>query len=390
MAIATTVSSESPRKAQARSLYITATERKTGKALVSLGVIDIVLRSSAKVSFFRPIIDREKDESHDEDIDFVVNHFNLDQTYEQSYGLRMDEAGTMLSENREDELISTIISKYKALEAKCDFIVCEGSDYLSKGSAVEFNLNQEIAKNLGCPILILGTANERTISEAMHAISIHVDAFRSFEADIVGIVLNKADPENVPSLQRELESAYKDDNYSLLVIPDDKRLRCPRMSDVVKHLQGHVLSGHDNLNGLVKSSVVCAMQLQNALKWLKDDDTLLVTSGDRGDIVVGAMQAHKSRNYPRLAGIVLTGGVLPDESILKLFAGPPDRLPIVSVQSGTMETASKINAVHARLRSTDQEKVRKCALSTTIAIHYHSMNTEYLKSCCFQNSIDYR
>jgi phosphate acetyltransferase len=271
----------------------------------------------------------------------------------------MDEAGTLLSENREDDLISTIISKYKALEAKCDFIVCEGSDYLSKGCAVEFNLNQEIAKNLGCPILILGSAHERSVSEAMHTISINVDAFRAYEAEIVCIVINRADPNQFLELKSTLEQNYKEDGYSLVVIPDDKRLRCPRMCDVISHLKGQVLSGYENLNGLVKTSVVCAMQLQNALKWIKEDDTLLITSGDRGDIVVGAMQAHKSRNYPRLAGIVLTGGVLPEASILRLINGLPDKLPIVSVQTGTMETASRINAVHATLRSTDQEKVSK-------------------------------
>ncbi|CAB9522443.1 Phosphate acetyltransferase [Seminavis robusta] len=359
------------------SLYITSTEQGSGKALVSLGVIDIVMRSISKVGFFRPIIqsrtaashesndyvefynsaEEEDNDVHDEDIDFITGHFRLNQTYDESFGMSTDQAAKLLGENREDDLLDVIIGKYKALEAKCDFIVCEGSDYLSKGSAVEFNLNQVIAKNLGCPIVILGSAHDRPIAEACQQISISVDSYRSYEANVVGICLNKADPDNVQSLKAELERLYKEDGYSLCVIPADKRLSCPRMSDVVKHLKGHVLSGHNYMNGLVRCSLVCAMQLQNALKWLKEDDTLLVTSGDRGDIVVGALQAHQSRNYPRLAGIILTGGVLPEPSILRLIEGLPARLPIVSVQTGTFEAASQINAVHARLRSTDQEKI---------------------------------
>jgi len=161
----------------------------------------------------------------------------------------------------------------------------------------------------------------------------------------------------VEPLRQELEREYKEKGYRLAVIPNDKRLSCPRMSDVVKALRGQVLSGHNYLNGLVRSSMVCAMQLQNALKWFKEDFTLLVTSGDRGDIVVGALQAHQSRNYPSLAGIILTGGVLPDASILRLVDGLPARVPIVSVQTGTFEAASLVNSVHARLRSTDQEKI---------------------------------
>ena len=78
---------------------------------------------------------------------------------------------------------------------------------------------------------------------------------------------------------------------------------------------------------------------------------------DRGDIIVGALQAHQSRNFPRLAGIVLTGGVLPDASILRLVNGLPESLPIVSVQTGTFATASAVNAVHATLKPSDTEKI---------------------------------
>lgn len=68
-------------------------------------------------------------------------------------------------------------------------MVCEGSDYLSKGAAVEYNLNQEIAKNLGCPILILSSASDRSVLDTMHEISISVDAFNKYEAEVVGIVV---------------------------------------------------------------------------------------------------------------------------------------------------------------------------------------------------------
>lgn len=312
--------------------------------------------------FFRPIIspadekDRES-KSHDEDIDLIVQYFKLDQTFEESYGLRTDEANALLGQNRENDLIDIIISKYKALEGKYDFVVCESSDYLSKGTAVEFNLNQEIAKNLGCPIIVLGSAHDRTVEETVQSIQISVDAYRAYEADIVGIVINKANPEQVIALRRELNNRYRESDYSLIVIPNDPRLSCPRLSDIVKHLKGQVLCGHNHLNAIVRRCIVCAMQLQNALKWLTEDDSLLVTSGDRGDIIVGALQAHRSSNYPRLSGIILTGGVLPDASILRLVNGLPESLPLISVQPGTFETASAVNEVHASLSPSDQEKI---------------------------------
>jgi phosphate acetyltransferase len=334
------------------SVYITSTEPGSGKALVSLGIIDLVLRKSAKVCFFRPIISKStsnddwyygEEDSHDEDIELIVKHFRLDQTYEESYGLHTKEANALLGQNREDDLINCIISKYKALEAKADFVVCEGSDYLSKGAAVEFNLNQTIAKNLGLSIVVVASAFDRPIPETINSVQIAIDAYRAYEAEVVAIVLNKADPSQTDALEMELKKMYEEEDYNFAVIPNDQRLSCPRMSDIVKALRGQVLCGHNHLNGLVRCSIVCAMQLQNALKWVTEDDSLLVTSGDRGDIIVGALQAHQSRNYPKLAGIILTGGVLPDASILRLVNGLPERLPIVSVQTGTFATASQVN-----------------------------------------------
>lgn len=317
------------------------------------------MRTTAKVGFFRPIIHvhHEHGKSNDEDVCLITEYYKLPQTYEESYGLTTDEANVLLGKDQKDDLIDTIITKYKNLTERCDFVLCEGSDYLSKGAAVEFNLNEEIAKNLGCPILILGNANERTILETISSISISIESYNDWEADIVGVVVNKAKQEDLGELRKALESVYKEEGYSITIIPKDKRLSCPRVSDVVKELKGQVLSGHSHLNGLVSSSIVCAMQLQNALKWITEDDMLLVTSGDRGDIVVGALQAHQSNNYPSLAGLVLTGGVLPEPSILRLIDGLPERLPIISVQNGTFEASSKVNSVHAQLRSVDQEKI---------------------------------
>ena len=129
-------------KKKCGAIFITATQPSCGKALVSLGVIDIVLRSSAKVCFFRPIIqtdpnkgnnnsngqfnndyfefvgpdDNDTSESHDEDIDLIINYFHLDQTYEESYGVRTDEANALLGQDGGDDVIETIIRKFKNLE----------------------------------------------------------------------------------------------------------------------------------------------------------------------------------------------------------------------------------------------------------------------------------
>jgi AAA domain len=79
------------------SLYISTNESGSGKALVALGTIELILRKATKVSFFRPVIPTTQIESNsgnlltdrDEDIELILQHFNLPQTYAESFGLRL-------------------------------------------------------------------------------------------------------------------------------------------------------------------------------------------------------------------------------------------------------------------------------------------------------------
>ena len=91
-----------------------------------------------------------------------------------------------------------------------------------------------------------------------------------------------------------------------------------------------------------------AMQLRNYLTRIKEN-ALVITPGDRADIILGALQANASRNYPKIAGIVLTGSLLPEESIMKLIEGVQATVPIVSVGSETFETSNKVGAVQPKI-----------------------------------------
>ena len=282
-----------PRNHRVSSLFIHSVEPGSGKLLVSLGILDLILsrtqQGSQRVGFFRPIISQSHKDENDEDTAVILDHFRLDQTFEESFGMKNDRAKELLGQHRHDEVIEQVISKYKALEAKCDFVLCEGRH----GSAVEFNLNFELAKNLGSSIIILGSAQDRTVEQTMEAIQVSIDAFETYDANVIGIVLNKASSETVKSLRDELQKRYKNKGYIYTVIPYDQKLLAPRVHDVVEALDGVVLYGNQFLENSVSCSILGAMQLQHVLNWIVKDDCLVVTSGDRGDIIVGVLQAHR-------------------------------------------------------------------------------------------------
>ncbi len=346
------------------SLYISTTEPGSGKVLISLGMINLLLRKTSKVNFFRPIIRKSKENHHlenswaqqDEDIQLILDTFGLQQTHGESFGLLSHQMNDLMGQNRVNEALETIITKFKALESRGGFMVCEGSDYLGEGSAFEFDLNQEIAKNLGCPILVLGNADGRTVDDALHPVQIAVDTYRKHNCNIVGIVLNKAHPDDVMAIKAALVQRYGDSGYALAVIPYNRRLISPRVQDIVQQLQAEVLYGHKKLGHLATNFLVAAMQMQHALTWLKDD-SLIITPGDRGDMIVGMLQAHQSIKYPNLAGILLSTGLKPEPAIAKLIEGLPDPIPILSVKTDTYTTVSQIKDIHSPFQPDNHEKV---------------------------------
>ncbi len=346
------------------SLYISTTESGSGKALLALGILNLALRKTPNVNFFRPIIQTPQNQvgsnggtsAGDEDIALIRQYFGLKQAAAASFGLQADQVNNLMGQHNVDRVIEIIIEKFKALEHHSDFILCEGSDYLGEGSAFEFNLNQEIAKNLGCPILVLGNADHRSIKEAIRPVQIAVDAYIQHHCQIAGIVLNKAAPAQVAPLKAALKNSYGDAGYALAVIPYDRKLISPRIVDIAQQLQAEILYGHNLTGRLAANFLVAAMQMQHALTWLKED-SLIITPGDRGDVIVGMLQAHQSINYPNLAGMLLSTGLKPEPAIAKLIEGVPEPLPILSVKTDTYTTVSQIKGIRSPIKPDDHEKI---------------------------------
>ncbi|MDJ0589431.1 MAG: phosphate acetyltransferase [Pleurocapsa sp. MO_226.B13] len=343
------------------SLYISTTEAGSGKALISLGIIELILRKTSKVAFFRPVIRKQPHGKQDEDIELILTYFALNQTYEQAFGLYVEEVEELISRSNYDEILDQIIGKYKNLEQNYDFILCESSDYLGQVSAFEFNLNTEIAKNLGCPILILGNADRRSIPEAIAPVKISLKSYLAKECQVVGMVFNKANPELLAQLPLALEKQFGSTNYLLAVIPYEPKLSSPRVREIAQQLNAAVLYGQKRLDNLVLGYVIAAMRLEHAITRLKED-SLVITPGDRSDLIVGLLQTHQSVNYPHLSGILLTGDLQPDASICKLIEGLYDPLPILSVTTNTYETSELVKQVNTALEASDRQKI-------TLGIH---------------------
>ncbi|TMM31892.1 phosphate acetyltransferase [Polaribacter aestuariivivens] len=338
-----------------KSIYITTVESDSGKSLISLGILRMMLTKSAKVGYFRPIINEINTEGYDEHTNTAINFFNLDIDYKDCYAYTQSEVVELLSEGQEDEVIHHVIKKYKKLEAKYDYVLVEGTDFSGNGGFTELDVNLMIAKNLNIPALIVGSGNGKKKKDFINTMQLSYNSFIQKEVDVIGIIANKIEEDEVDYIRQELIKSFPD-KLQIDIIPKVDFLAFPTVKEVVKALKGRVLFGEQFLDNAIGSYSTGAMQLRNYLTRIKEN-ALVITPGDRADIILGALQANSSKNYPKIAGIILTGRLIPEESIIKLIEGVQSTVPIISVEGGTFSISNKIGSVKSKIYATHNKKI---------------------------------
>jgi phosphate acetyltransferase len=343
------------KKVTNKGIYIATTEPNSGKSIVSLGLMQLLLGKAAKLGYFRPIIDDFKPGGIDNHINTIITHFNLDLKFEDAYAFKRSDVIKKKNEDKDDEIIGKIIEKYKAIEERFDFVLVEGTNFSGEGSIIEFDINVQIAKNLGLPAIILASEIGKPLDELVGNLQIAFDAFKDKGVEVLSVIANKVDPNNLVTVVSELEKHFP---KAVIVnaIPLDPILSNPSIKEIVDVLDAKILFGSSYINNQAGFYHVGAMQLRNYLKHLKENG-LVITPGDRADIILGALQAHVSDNYPSVSGIVLTGGLIPEDSIIKLIEGLSDVVPIISVEGGTFSVANAIGTIKSQIYAENTQKI---------------------------------
>ena len=338
-----------------KAIYIATSEANSGKSIVALGLMRMLLGKTAKVGYFRPIIDGEKGGKKDNHINTIISHFELDINPNDAFAFTRSEFISKRNQGKEGEIFDTIIEKYKAIEEQNDFVLVEGSDFSGEGSAIELDANILIAKNLGIPAIIVASGVGKTLDEFVNGVHITYDSFSEKEVKVLAVIVNKVQEENIEIAREGLKKHLPKDVF-VDVIPLIPSLQNPTIKEIAKAIDAKILFGKEFINNQTTTFKVGAMQLRNYLTHL-EQDCLIITPGDRADIILGALQANISSNYPSISGIVLTGGILPEEPIVRLIEGLQQIVPILSVEGGTFSVANKIGAVRSHMYAENKEKI---------------------------------
>lgn len=338
-----------------KAIYIATSEHNSGKSIITLGLMSMLIGKTAKVGYFRPIIEDFEHGKIDNHIETVISHFKLDIAFDDAYAITKSKLIKKKNKGKLGEVLDLIIEKYKRLEEQCDFVLVEGTSFSGEGTVIELDMNVLIAKNLGIPTIIVGTGIDKTLEELIDGLHLTYNSYKQKEVEVLAIIVNKVIDQNIKEVTAGLKAILPIE-VIVNAIPLIPSLDNPTVKEIVDVLDAKILFGEAYLNNEVGHFSVGAMQLHNYLLHLHENG-LVITPGDRADLILGVLQANESANYPTISGIVLTGNIVPEESIIKLIEGLTSIVPILAVEGGTYGITNKIGSIKSQIYADNTLKI---------------------------------
>ena len=329
-----------------RNIYITSAEGETGKSTVALGIVDLLTRRVQRVGVFRPVA--RSTQTRDHVLELLLAHDGVDLDYEQCVGVTYDDVHA-----DPEAALSTIVTRYHQVEARSDVVVIVGTDYTDVAGPTELGYNARIAANLGAPVLLVANGNRRTPESVRQSVDVAIAELTGHHAHVVGVLANRCNPAQVTSVRSQLATPER----PAWAMPEDPYLTAPTVRQLTEAVDGTLIAGDEELMGReVLDVLVGAMSIEHLLDRITDG-SVVITPGDRSDILLGLLTAHAANGFPSLAGVILNGGFTPPPVVTRLVEGLDARLPIITTDQGTFRSASIASQTRGLVTASTQRKI---------------------------------
>jgi phosphate acetyltransferase len=250
--------------------------------------------------------------------------------------------------------MGSVVDRFHDIARAHDVVLVVGSDFTDVSAPTEFSVNAAVAANLGSRLLLVVPAQGHDPAEVATTAEMAVVAAREAHAHVTGVVANQVDP----ALLEETASAVSTRvGVPVQALPETPLLRAPTVRDLMDACSGRLVHGDTAwLDRECTGLVVAAMTMPHVLDRLIEGGVVIVP-GDREDVVLGVLLAHRSKTFPTLSGIVLNGGFPLTPQVERLIEGLDVVLPVIATDSGTMTTATRLGAARGRLAPDSTRKL---------------------------------
>lgn len=330
----------------ARSVYVTSVGSGGGKSTIALGLAELLSRQVERIGAFRPLVGGT---GPDPILALLSDRYRIEPPLADLSGTTYAEATTLVADGRREELISRIVERYRAVERRCPAVVVVGSDFADGGDGAgprELAFNARLATEFGSVVVPVVDGFGQEPAAIAAAVRGAYHDLADLGATVLAVIANRV-PEPMPLPELPVP-AY--------AIPEVPSVSAPTVAEVAAALGATLLAGDDAALGRdVLDYVVGAAHVPTLLDHLTDG-ALVITPGDRDDLLVAASAAHVAGQVS-VAGLVLTLGEQPDPRAMRLFEGLNTGLAVLSVTSDSYDTVAASSRIEGRLSAGNPRKV---------------------------------
>ncbi|EKX50351.1 hypothetical protein GUITHDRAFT_93085 [Guillardia theta CCMP2712] len=295
-------------------------------AVEEVGLLYAVLPRAPRVGYFRPFAEGENDRS----ISLMRSIFRLDDSPEVMQGITVAEATKLLSHGQEKELFDQILSKYVEYRKGKDFVLVS-CGRLENDSHF---WSQKMAAALNLPVLLISDVGHES------DLAIIKGGLESSNVKIAGVLMSGLPPGNeYAETANECKEAIEQLGLrSVGMLPKSAIIHQVTMAEVVDALGAKVFFGEESLDrSIVKDITVATLDMNRMLHRLRvHPGTLVIVHSGRADVLLSLVLAARSSNYPRPAGILLTGSRNLDPDVDDILCGLNGiAMPVIGVEEDT-------------------------------------------------------
>ncbi|HOW35370.1 MAG TPA: AAA family ATPase [Candidatus Omnitrophota bacterium] len=355
-----------------KNVFLSAIHQNAGKTTITLGLYKLLKEKGLRIAFMKPVgqkvvtVQRHR---VDKDSYLIGEIYRCSRRFKDMSPVTVGRGFTekYIFRPNKDILRGEIRKSFDKLSTNKDIMIVEGTGHAGVGSVIDVS-NADVASMLGSKVIIV---SEGGIGKSIDEIILNKALFDLRHVEILGVIVNKVLPDKYQKIKRNLSQGLKNKGIRLLgVIPLDPMLTFPTVEQMMEQLGLRLLCRQSNLKTHVKNTIVAAMEPQNVISYLKDG-TLVITSGDRIDNILVSISSYliKESKASKIAGVILTGGLLPNLKIMDLLK--KSRIPVLISDGDTYSVAARIKSMTYKIEKTDKDKI---AEATKLVKKYVDIN----------------
>ncbi len=342
-----------------KRIFIAATRQNDGKTTVSLGLIAALQERYEKVGFIKPVGQRyliEGGVKVDEDAILIEVLCNIKDDLRDMSPIAVERGFTekYIKRPRKTGLVKRIRKAFHNVARSKDVVIIEGTGHAGVGSCFDLS-NAMVANILDSKVLLISSGG---IGRPIDEIMLNVALFEKQGVKVAGIVINKVMDEKYGKVSELVRKGLKRKGVDVMgVMPYQKLLSAPTVGEISEELGIDFIYGRMNAHNTVSKVLVGAMEPHEAWNYV-EEGSLIITPGDREDMILMAMSSYllRPKATSRIAGIVLTGGIIPHKRINALMER--SGIPVLMSKKDTYAITSEVHDLVVKIKPTDALKAK--------------------------------